>query len=63
MYVSSPLLCLLISELIYAYLTQNTRPMRLATSVNRTYNQTNRGRTRVPLGPFECIRESSVCFF
>ena len=45
-----------------AYLTQNKRPQRLATRVNRTYNLTNRGLIRVRLWPIECIRESRTRF-
>ena len=43
-----------------AFVTQNTRLIRLAIRVNRTYNRTNRGLIRVTLGPFQCIRESRV---
>jgi hypothetical protein len=45
-----------------AHLTQNTRLIRLATRVNRTYNRTYREFNRVKLGPFECISASRVWF-
>ena len=48
--------------LFLACLTQNTRLIRLAIRVNCTYNRTNCGLIRVTLGPFECIRDSRVCF-
>ena len=42
-----------------ACLTQNTRLIRLAIRVNRTYNRTNRGLIRITLGPFECIHKQA----
>jgi len=47
--------CLFINVVFKAYLTQDTRLRRLSSHVNRTYNQTNRGLTRVTLRPLGCI--------
>ena len=47
-------------RMLKACLTQNTRLIRLAIRVNRTFNRTNRGLIQVTLGPFEYIRESRV---